>query len=375
MSDRSAPAGQRDEVVSHRVIPLRWLLRAACLVAVAILVPAPASARAEAAADPGLGGIGIRLLDVPVETAEDPRARLYIIDHLAPGAVIERRVEVTNTTAAPQNIRMYAAGAAIVDGTFVGDAGDSPNELSSWNTVEPDTLHLDAGGRAGVTVRIAVPDDAAAGERYAVVWAEIRSGTATAGGVEQINRVGIRQYLSIGPGGPPAADFTIDSLTASRSPEDVPLVLARVHNTGGRALDMAGELELFDGPGGLRAGPFPARLGSSLAIGADGHVAILLDEQIPAGPWQAAITLRSGLIERSAQATLTFPRAGSGTAAPATPVDDRWRSPAVAGLLLALLGAALPWAISRRRRDSTPVEDPGADRRPVTAAPPAAPSA
>jgi hypothetical protein len=71
-----------------------------------------------------------------------------------------------------------------------------------------------------------------------VVWAEARSTPSAGGGITQVSRVGIRVYLSVGPGGPPAADFTIDSLTARRSPDGRPVVLASVHNTGGRALDM-----------------------------------------------------------------------------------------------------------------------------------------
>jgi hypothetical protein len=67
----------------------------------------------------------------------------------------------------------------------------------------------------------------------------------------------IRLYLSVGPGGAPAANFTIDSLTAKRTPDGHPTVLARVHNTGGRALDMNGTLRLVDGPGALDAGPYP----------------------------------------------------------------------------------------------------------------------
>ena len=349
----AADGDQRALLMVRRAIPLRWLLLAVCLVAGASLLPAPAAARAEALAVQGPGGIGVRLLDAPA-AAEDPRAGLYIIDHLAPGTVIERRIEVSNTSAARATISMYAAGASIDDGTFVGDAGDSPNELSTWNDVRPDTLELDAGDHASVSVTITVPSDAAPGERYAVVWAEVRSGSATASGVEQVNRVGIRQYLSIGPGAPPAADFTIDSLTASRAADGGPLVLATVNNTGGRALDMSGELELLDGPGGLRAGPFPAQLGSSLAIGDSGHVVIPLDEQLPDGPWEAAITLRSGLVERSAQATLTFPRAGSAEPVSVAPVDDRWPLLVIAGLLLVLFCAVVLWAIARRRRGSTP---------------------
>ncbi|GII28554.1 hypothetical protein Pmi06nite_19960 [Planotetraspora mira] len=34
----------------------------------------------------------------------------------------------------------------------------------------------------------------------------------------QVRRVGVRIYLSVGPGNPPPTDFTIESLTAQRSP-------------------------------------------------------------------------------------------------------------------------------------------------------------
>ena len=351
---------QRADVVTRRAIPQGWLVLAFCLVIATGLLPASA-ARAEPDTIQSPGGIGVRLLDAPAATADDPRARLYIIDHLAPGTLIERRIEVTNTTAAPAAIRVYAAAASIDDGVFMGDAGDSPNELSTWNAVRPDTLDLDAGGRASVTVSITVPSDAAPGERYAGVWAEVRSGATSGDGVEQVNRVGIREYVSVGPGGPPAADFTIDSLTASRSADGVPLVVATVHNTGGRALDMVGELELLDGPGGLRAGPFPASLGSSLAIGGSGDVVIPLDEQVPDGPWEATITLRSGLLERSAQATITFPGAGSATPVPVAPVHDRWSLLVLAGLVCVLLLVALLWAIARRRRDISSDRYPDVD--------------
>lgn len=365
----SETADPRAEVAPRRATPLRWLLFAGLLAAAASVLLAPATARADAGGVEGPGGIGVRLLDAPAASVDDPRARLYIIDHLAPGSVIERRIEVTNTTSAPAAIRLYAAGASISDGTFVGDAGDSPNELSTWNTVQPGTLDLDAGAHANVTVTITLPRDAAPGERYAVLWAEVRSGTAAPGGIEQINRVGIRQYLSVGPGGPPASDFTIDSLTASRSADGTPLVLATVHNTGGRALDMTGELELLDGPGGLHAGPFPASLGSSLAIGDSGQVAIPLDAQVPDGPWHAVITLRSGLLERSAQTTLTFPRAGSATPVPVTPTDDQWSFLAMAGMLVVLFSLGVLWA--RRRRDPSPDHDPSRDSQFVATARPA----
>jgi len=62
--------------------------------------PAPASAPTAA----GAGSIGIRLVDAPVTARDDPRARVYIVDHLNPGAVIHRRVEVSNTTASTAHV-------------------------------------------------------------------------------------------------------------------------------------------------------------------------------------------------------------------------------------------------------------------------------
>lgn len=111
---------------------------------------------------------------------------------------------------------------------------------------------------------IAVPRDASPGERYGAVWAEARATPVAGQGITEINRVGMRMYLSVGPGGPPAAGFRIQSLVAARASDGRPLVRAQVHNTGGRALDMSGTLRLLQGPGGLAAGPFPARTGTTL---------------------------------------------------------------------------------------------------------------
>jgi hypothetical protein len=60
-----------------------------------------------------------------------------------------------------------------------------------------------AGGRLTATVRIAVPKNAPPGEQLGVIWAEARSTADAAGSVVQVNRVGIRIYLSVGPGGAP----------------------------------------------------------------------------------------------------------------------------------------------------------------------------
>lgn len=91
----------------------------------------------------------------------------------------------------------------------------------------------------------------------------------------------LADHLSIGPGGPPAADFSIASLTAGRSLDGMPTVIASVTNTGGRALDITGALDLRSPSGDLHAGPYPADLGATLAIGATEPVTITTRADLP----------------------------------------------------------------------------------------------
>jgi hypothetical protein len=296
------------------------------------------------------GSIGVRLLDIPASAEGDPRARLYVVDHLAPGTVIHRRLQLSNTSASSAHIALYPAAATIAHGTFLGAAGRTPNDLSTWTSVTPSAATIPGGSQLTVSMTVAVPRDAAPGEQYAVVWAEARS--TSRGGVIEVNRVGVRLYVSVGPGAAPAANFTIESLTPGRSAQGQPTVVAAVHNTGGRALDLSGSLDLSAGPAGLRAGPFPARLGVSLAIGDTEPVAIALDQRLPAGPWQARVTLRSGLLERTGTATITFPESGSSPAVPTSSAGANWRMFTALGIgvLLLLTGAGAVVVAVRQRR-------------------------
>jgi hypothetical protein len=299
----------------------------------------PAAAQAELA-----GSLGVQLRDVPVAEASNPLAQLYIIDHLHPGTVIHRLIEVSNTTASRMPIVLYPAAATIDNGSFVGAVGHTPNNLSTWTSVSPGASDLRAGGHLTARVTIAVPRDASAGEQYAVVWAETRSTPPAGEGITEISRVGVRIYLSVGAGGPRPPTFAIQSLTARRAPDGRPMVVATVRNTGGLALDMYGALQLTAGPGDSSAGPFPADLGSTLPIGDTEPIKIILNEQLPAGPWNAIVTLHSGLITNSARATITFPVAEA-----ASPPYL-----ALVGIAIALLVIASLIVATRRRRGATP---------------------
>ncbi|MCB8913379.1 DUF916 domain-containing protein [Rhodococcus rhodochrous] len=292
------------------------------------------------------GSIGIRLLEAPANNRDDPRARVYIVDHLAPGTTITRRLEVSNTTDRPADVRLYASAASIEEGRFTGADATVDNELTTWTTIAPPQVAVQPDSTAQVTATIAVPHDAAPGEQYGVIWAEVRSEGGPEAAVTQISRVGIRLYVSVGAGNPPAADFTIDSLTAARTTEGLPLVRVNVRNTGGRALDLNGTLDLTEGPGGLSAGPVPMHGVTTLGPGSSGAVTAVLDNEIPRGPWDAAVTLHSGLVERSAEAPITFPESGESDFA----VSNSRNAPLIGLALAGSILAAGAFLLVRKRR-------------------------
>jgi len=307
-------------------------------------------------------GLGIRLLDAPSNLVNDPRAHSYVIDSLRPGSTITRHVEVSNDTGKQAHILLYADAASIANGQFAAAPAQSRNELTSWTTVTPSSMDLPQGAKQVATVVVRVPRNASSGERYAVILADLPP-TSTGPGIHVESRVGIRMYLNVGFGAP-KVDFSIDTLTAMRDQNGHPVVQAQVHNIGERALDMRGALTLNHGPGGLKAGPFPAKLGTTLAPGQSEPVTVLLDKSLPNGPWHARIVLRSGLLAHAAEGTITFP---SGAGQSATPVKatavpltkNRHLLIPIALLLIFLLALAFLWLLWKRRRDDEDEEAQG----------------
>jgi hypothetical protein len=327
------------------------------LVAGALCAPA-AAASAQAPAPTPPPGIGAGLLQGPADNVDDPRTHEYIVDHLAPGTTISRQIGYSNGDATPADLAFYAVAADIHDGGFVPGVGHAANELTSWTTFSPTSATLAPGETLPVTVTIAVPPDATAGERYAAALAENAPAPSAGGGVTSVSRVGIRIYLSVGPGGAAVASFSIDAMTAQRGADGVPFVTAQVHNTGERAIDLSGELALTNGPASLSAGPFPVSHVATLAVGGNGTVNIPLDPGLPNGPWDARITLESGKTSETVTGRITFPSENASSAAPTTDLKGDAKRPlalfvGIAGGLL--VGLIVLRVVRRRRRRDEPV--------------------
>lgn len=284
------------------------------------------------------GGIGVRL--VP-ETGKQDAASPFITNAIAPGETVTRTIRVTNSTGQTIHIDLYAAGASMVENTFTFADGRTASAASSYTTVSPAGMALASGASRMTKVTIAVPRDAAPGNQYGVVWAEARAAAASDTGIVQVSRVGIREYLHIGPGGLTPAAFTLTGLRADRSADGHRMVRATVHNTGGHVLDLTGSLTLSGGPAGTSTGPFSAALASTLAPGASTAVVVMMPVALQKGPWKAALTVKDSSLSHTESATLTFP---DGTA---------WWWWLIATISILILGILLWWRRSRRQRDES----------------------
>lgn len=325
---------------------------AALIPTLSLLASLPAAAAAGALMLPAAGPpapplerFGVRLLDVPVSEAGDPRALRYIIDSLPTGSVIHRRILVVNREGRTAHFTVYPDAAGIAHGYFIGDAGATRSELTSWITVRHPALTLAAGASATDVVTIRVPAGATRGEHYGVIWVQQAAPAQTASGlaITEVARVGVRIYLAVGRGGAPPTSFVITSLTGRRTAAGQPLLEAHVRNTGGRAVDLSGKARLTRGPAGVAAGPFREQQVVTLAPGQSGDVLFGPPQKLPDGPWHASVTLVSGFTKVTVRAVVDFTLPGSSTA---------WLSRAAmifGGTAVAGLGVIGTAAMQRRR--------------------------
>jgi hypothetical protein len=287
--------------------------RAACtslftLALCAAAVPVAAQVNGGHSADAGNGAIGIRLAEIPANRMDDPRAHLFIDDHVNPGTTFTRGLRVYSTSAKPQHLTVYAAAASISDHRFTFAPGSTGNELTSWIKLDHSQLNLAPHSSAPIKVTVAVPSWAAEGERLAVIWAQVSSAAAAPkANVALVNRVGIRTYLDVGPGGEPPSDFRTDQIHTRRTPSGRPEVVATVTNTGQRAIDLSGQLLLSDGPSSVSAaGPFPVVRGTTLAPKEHGQITVPLGRNLPTGRWRYRLTLQSGRVKHTMTGSLDF---------------------------------------------------------------------
>jgi hypothetical protein len=296
------------------------------------------------------GSFGVRLVDVPVSEAENPRALRYIIDYLPTGKVIHRRILIANGESRTARFTVYPDAAFISGGQFVGYAGATRSELTRWVSVQHPTVTLAAGASVMDMITIRVPPLATRGEHYGVVWVQQTAKVRARGqefGVTEVSRVGVRLYVAVGRGGAPPTSFDITSVTGHLTAAGQPIIVAHVNNTGGRAIDLSGRARLTRGPGGTSSGPFPVQRSVTLAPGQSWNMTFAVPRSLPGGSWRVKVTLASGLTTATATATIQL---SSIMATQAAMSATQWIWLALGGLVIALVVAVGWYARQYRRR-------------------------
>lgn len=281
---------------------IRPLLPAALALVLCLVGAVPAAGLVGGGA--GSGTVGVALLEAPTDRADDPRALVYVVDHLRPGDVIERRIGISNSTDSAVTVDLYAGAAEINADGWAPMEGRTANEATSWTTITPSAATVPINSRAEAVIRVAVPDDATAGEHYAVAWAQLP--VESGGTVDVTHRVGIRVYLSVGEGPEPTSDFAIRSAEAITDADGTRRLSVEIDNTGGRAIDVSGEVMLTAGPGGSTAGPFRSPTGPTLGPDDTGLLSLPVPADLPDGTWTAQVVARSGVLERRAEVSVSW---------------------------------------------------------------------
>jgi hypothetical protein len=335
----------------------RSISTTALALAAGILSPAASAATpTHLTAVPGSQGtFGVRLVDVPVSEADNPRALRYIIDYLPVGTVIHRRILIRNQETRTAVFSVYPDAAYISSGQFIGYAGAARNELTRWISVQHRTVTLPPGASAMDMITIRVPRSATRGEHYGVIWVQqtARPTTSHDFRVTEVSRVGIRVYLAVGRGGAPPTRFAITSITVRRPAAGQPVIVAHVNNIGGRAVDLTGSVALTHGPGNTSAEPFSAQRIVTLAPGQSENMTFAPPKALPYGSWRATVTLVSGITTATATAAIQF---SAVKAAQAGLSGTQWIWAGLGGLVLLVVMAQ--YALRRRRRQ-VPARRPG----------------
>jgi hypothetical protein len=134
----------------------------------------------------------------PVRAANTPeRERSYVVRTVAPGTGFDDRLEARNLTDGPLDLVVEPVDAAVTpDGSFA--PGTTTTAEGGWLRVTPDRVRVPARGSVRVALRVDVPADAAPGDHIAAVV--VRKADAPNGsGVQLVNRVGVRVYLTVTP--------------------------------------------------------------------------------------------------------------------------------------------------------------------------------
>jgi hypothetical protein len=326
----------------------------------AVLAPGAAHPSALAQSAPGGSSTGGQTASWGVQPAraDGPDSRAWFTYSLAPGAVVEDVVAVSNPGDQPITLRIYASD-AITTATGAFDllaAGEEPTDVGSWISLAADEISLDPGQTADIPFTLTVPGNASPGDHAGGIVASMTvEGEQDGSAVLVDRRVGSRVYLRVD--GPLQPALVVEDLSAafdggSATSGRVTLRYT-VRNTGNVRLPAAQRVQI-EGPFGTgvvdrELDELPEILPGS-ALGQE----VVVDDVTALGRLSASVVVLPAEV----------PGASTGPSSASATVWALTTAQVVFGLVLLVVLAALSWWVGRRRRRRSGVVSAGpvADR-------------
>lgn len=115
------------------------------------------------------------------------------------GQVVNDHVMIINDGTTGYTFKVYATPYSIKNSSYEGDfdskVGNS--DAYQWVTFEKTEYHLEPGQRVEVPYRVSVPNDAASGGHYGVIFAETQPMASQQSQIARKKRVGMIMYVTI----------------------------------------------------------------------------------------------------------------------------------------------------------------------------------
>ncbi|SCF04751.1 protein of unknown function [Micromonospora haikouensis] len=286
---------------------------------------------------------------VAPSSAKGPNGRPAFTYKLDPGATLTDYVAVTNHSARPLTLNLYASDAfTTAQGGFdLLAGGQQPTDVGAWVRFTQRTLIIPSTSRLDIPFTLTVPDNATPGDHAGGIVASLAATSTDAHGnqVAVDHRVGARIYLRVTGELRPA--LAVEDLRVRHSGSLNPFgggtltATFTVRNTG--------NVRLTGQPSLAAAGPF--------GLGGRSVDAAALPEILPGGELTTTVRLSDvpPLFRLTANATVTPAAVGDQVLDPPPQGDAArmtvWALPWPQLVLLALL-ALVGWALiaARRRR-------------------------